>query len=193
MLSEHTSPPIQTTAHALTIEQAASALGVSVMTVRRQIKRGHLKAQMVQGKFGPEWRVYLGQPYTSPSPAGDGLSNDLYTAEHSLSAAQTIAQESPDQAMLTLLQMFRDLQVDARRVQEANRKLHEERAELFGRLGFYQARIQDLEYRILELQAPKEAPVERANHPTPGENEADSGSGKTSGQPWWKFWRWYQP
>ncbi len=188
MLSEPTSPPIQTTAHALTIEQAASALGVSVMTVRRQIKRGHLKAQMVQGKFGPEWRVYLGQPCTAPSPDGDGLSHDLYTAEHSLSAAPIIAQESPNQAMLTLLQMFRDLQVDARRVQEANRKLHEERAELFGRLGFYQARIQDLEHRILELEAPKEAPVEMANHPAPSENGANSASQQVSRRRWWQFW-----
>ena len=95
--------------------------------------------------------------------------------------------------MLTLLQMFRDLQVDARGVQEANRKLHEERAELFGRLGFYQARIQDLEHRILELQAPKEVPVERVNHPTSDENGADSASQKVSRQPWCKFWRWYQP
>ncbi|HYU58908.1 MAG TPA: helix-turn-helix domain-containing protein [Actinomycetota bacterium] len=49
-------------ARALTIEQAAAALGVSLMTVRRRVREGALPAERVRGKFGPEWRVYLEAP-----------------------------------------------------------------------------------------------------------------------------------
>ena len=68
-------------------------------------------------------------------------------------------------------------------------ELEQERSELYGRLGFYQARIRELEHRILELEAPKEAPVEMANHPTPSENGSNSTSQKVSPRPWWQFWR----
>ena len=65
------------------------------------------------------------------------------------------------------------------------------------RLGFSQAEVQQLrtqldraENRILELEAPKEAPAEMANHPAHVENEANSSSEKASKRPWWQFWRW---
>ncbi len=65
--------------------------------------------------------------------------------------------------------------------------------ELAGRVGFYQARIQELERRILELEAPKETSAEISNHPTPTENAADSDSEKLPSRPWWRFWRWHHP
>ncbi len=40
----------------LTIDQAARRLGVTPLTVRRQIKAGKIEARRVRGKFGPEWR-----------------------------------------------------------------------------------------------------------------------------------------
>ena len=67
--------------------------------------------------------------------------------------------------------------------------------ELSGRLGFYQSEIQHLkaqleaaQTRILELEAPKEASAEMANHPAHVENGPNSDSGKGSPRPWWKFW-----
>ena len=69
-------------------------------------------------------------------------------------------------------------------------ELEQERSELYGRLGFYQARIQELERRVLELEAPKNSvPAEMANHPTPSENGSYSDSEKLPSRPWWKFWR----
>jgi MerR family copper efflux transcriptional regulator len=41
----------------LTIAQAASSLGVSTRTVRRFIKSGKIKAELVPGPFGQEYRV----------------------------------------------------------------------------------------------------------------------------------------
>ena len=69
-------------------------------------------------------------------------------------------------------------------------RLQDERAELYGRLGFYQSEIQHLksqldgalaqlqlaQSRILELEAPKEAAVETANHSPAEQNGQDSGS-----------------
>ena len=67
-------------------------------------------------------------------------------------------------------------------------QLEKERVELYGRLGFYQSEIQYLknqldgahtqlqlaQARILELEAPKEAMVETANHPPAEQNGQDS-------------------
>ena len=71
-------------------------------------------------------------------------------------------------------------------------QLYRDNVQLAGQLGFYQARIQELERRILELEAPKEAPAEMSNmsnNPAHAQNVADSGSEKLSSRPWWRFWR----
>ena len=75
-------------------------------------------------------------------------------------------------------------------------QLHRENVELAGRCGFYQSEIQQLrtqleraETRILELESPKEAPTEMANHPAHAQNVPDSGSLKLPSRPWWQFWR----
>jgi len=41
----------------LTILQAAEALGVSPMTLRRWIKKGKIKAELVTGSYGREYRI----------------------------------------------------------------------------------------------------------------------------------------
>jgi len=41
----------------LTISQAARSLGVSSRTVRRYIKSGKIKAELVSGLFGEEYRI----------------------------------------------------------------------------------------------------------------------------------------
>jgi hypothetical protein len=78
-------------------------------------------------------------------------------------------------------------------------KLYRDNLELGGRLGFYQARMQELEAantqllgRIALLEAPKEPPVETSNHPPPSQNGQDSSSQQDHLQtkrPWWAFWR----
>jgi MerR family copper efflux transcriptional regulator len=41
----------------LSIAQAASKLGVSTRTVRRYIKAGKIRAELVDGRFGEEYRI----------------------------------------------------------------------------------------------------------------------------------------
>ena len=60
-------------------------------------------------------------------------------------------------------------------------------------LLYLQARLEVIKCHLPRREAPKEVPAEMANHPTLSENGADLSSEKASGQPWWKFWRWYQP
>ena len=40
-----------------TLKEAAEALGVSEKTVRRRVRRGELKAKVVDGKYGQEYRI----------------------------------------------------------------------------------------------------------------------------------------
>ena len=42
----------------ITISQAAKKLGVSTRTVRRYIKSGKIQAELVNGPFGDEYRIY---------------------------------------------------------------------------------------------------------------------------------------
>jgi excisionase family DNA binding protein len=42
---------------ALSINQAATELGVSTRTIRRQIKSGKIKAKLILGNYGPEYQI----------------------------------------------------------------------------------------------------------------------------------------
>ena len=58
----------------VTIREAAGALGVTVKAVRARIRRGTLRADMVPGRYGDEYRVYLGVPAVSPiDGVGEGV------------------------------------------------------------------------------------------------------------------------
>ncbi len=47
----------RTTRGPLTLPQAAAAVGLSVSTLRRHIRRGRLRARQIRGKYGPEYRI----------------------------------------------------------------------------------------------------------------------------------------
>jgi excisionase family DNA binding protein len=42
----------------LTIAEAAKRLRVSTRTIRRHIKSGKIKAKLIEGSFGPEYRIF---------------------------------------------------------------------------------------------------------------------------------------
>ena len=155
----------------VTISEAAKALGISEWAVRRRIKAGKLQATLV----GREWRVALADSLSASEEPQDA-------SEQSLAVSAT--------ALEALAEALAEANVRASDERKRVAELEQERSELYGRLGFYQARIQELERRVLELEAPKEAPAEIANRPSHFENRADSGSQKVSSRPWWQFWRW---
>ena len=51
----HLSTPMSS--QGLSIAQAANKLGVSTRTVRRYIKAGKIRAELVDGRFGEEYRI----------------------------------------------------------------------------------------------------------------------------------------
>jgi predicted DNA-binding protein (UPF0251 family) len=123
----------------LSIQAAAATLGVSVNTVRRQVKSGSLRSEKVTTPAGYAYRVHL--------PLG---------------TQQVVTQGSyppgtqPDEGVL------RQVPNDAEPLLEALRlvdKLNQQVLELSGRCGYYQAENEQLRTTLKALQAPQEAPT----------------------------------
>jgi excisionase family DNA binding protein len=130
----------------LDIAQAAERLGLSQMAVRKRIQRGQLPAEKVDGRL----YVVLGARDGWDKAAEGGGETELDKVSDS---AETV----PSQVVHELMG-----QLD---------KLHRENLELAGRLGFYQAKLQEAEAKIALLEAPRPDPKHAPQHP------------------WWQFWR----
>ncbi len=157
----------------LTIPEYAIRTGQSKKTVRRKIQQGLLHAVLADGPYGPEYRIRCdGQP-PSPKPTTEPT-HEARTQTLPMDTDPTHAVSGPSLDGLIAL------------VREQQHTI----MELSGRLGFYQAKLQDAEEEIQMLRAPAQPPAsEMANHPTHIENGADSGAQQVSARPWWQFWR----
>jgi hypothetical protein len=165
-------------------------LGVTVLTVRRRIHRGELAATEVRGRFGKEWLVDLGQHGAAPSngTAQHAAARSNGTEQHDAATRPSDAQHSAateqhgashDRSVPALVELVTGLTARTER-------LENERAELYGRLGYMQAELAQARERILALEAPKEpiAPPPPAGaifRPLPTEPEPPR-------RPWWRFW-----
>lgn len=152
--------------HGLTIEEAAARLGLSVTTVRRRIKQKKLRAALVAGDHGPEYRVQV-DPGQVATLAGEPGRDDGQDDQPSLGANQP--------AVSSLVALVDKLTTE-------NGRLQDERAELFGRLGYFQAQLEQAQSTIKALEAPKapDPPGPRwPDEPTPADPPA---------RPWWRFW-----
>ena len=161
-----------------TVESAAALAGISARTLRYWIAAGKLPAR--GGKRGR--LVRLSDVEQLAVLAGKLGGKGSLPADSAMVITGNIAESSALVAIERQLAEYREL-VD---------RMHRENLELAGRLGFSQARIQELERRILELEAPKAAlaaTTNPTNHPAPSANGANSGSQKLSPRPWWQFWR----
>jgi excisionase family DNA binding protein len=149
----------------MSARQAAAWCGVSEKTVRRWIASGKLPAEKVDGAF----RVAAdtlhqlrargnGHAAHPPNPHAD-IAADSRT--DNAAGPDMSAPQGADPAA-----------VEAAHLAALVAQLHRENVELAGRVGFYQARIQDLEGRVKLLTAG--TPAEAT--PTPPQ------------RPWWRFW-----
>jgi excisionase family DNA binding protein len=181
MLNGDQGSPALSNDHALlTIDQAARRLGVTPLTVRRQIKAGKVEARRVRGKFGPEWRVMIAPDEhgsTEQPNADDQASTQQLSAEEWSSSAQPWADD--DRSTSALIAMVADLHGQIR-------KLEHERFEMAGRLGYFQSELEHARQTIKALEAPKEPiapppPVGPVFSPLPAEPEPPR-------RPWWKLW-----
>jgi excisionase family DNA binding protein len=112
------------------INEAAKKLNVSTRTIRRYIKAGKLKAELVKGSFGDEYRILELPPQLDPNL---DLAEEKYT-EHDKSVSKvTVASESFD--------LIRELQ--------------EKNLALAAQLGAAAERIRNLENQVKLLAPPK--------------------------------------
>lgn len=95
-----------------TLREAAQALGVSIVTIRRYIKSGKLKAKLVPSKFGDS---YIIEDLPLPSKP---LSDDTVQAQPLINRIEQLSQE----------------------------------------VGYWKAKAELLEQRLLLLEGPKQTP-----------------------------------
>ncbi len=170
----------------VSVAVASQLSGVPLRTLHRWIARGHIPA--IDGHRGKlvdlaVVRCFAGQTSFAPAPQpssadfGHVADDDQPMAENGNDVAgssETVAQSGqPDLAITKLIAVIEELTLEGREKDRLLVRLNDERAELYGRLGFLQAQLQAAEKRILELEAPKEALAEA----TPAEqNGRGSGS-----------------
>src|SRR5689334_9369425 len=99
MIAGDQASPAQSNGHALlSVEQAARRLGVTPLTIRRQIKAGKIAAERVRGKFGPEWRVMIASDEQGGSAllgADDQAGPEQPSADDRSTPAQRRADDGP--------------------------------------------------------------------------------------------------
>jgi len=98
-----------------TLREAAQALGVSIVTIRRYIKSGKLKARLVPSKFGES---YVVEELPLPSKP---LPDDTQQVQPLVNRIEQLSQE----------------------------------------VGYWKAKAELLEQRLLLLEAPKQTPMRR--------------------------------
>jgi hypothetical protein len=122
----------------LTLAEAARALGVSVDTMRRRLKRGEVEHRQASTRYGRTWQVRLGR-----------ARGDLPTV------GEAPTQPAEGHLVTELLHLIERLQADYRAAAER----HEQTVmELSGRIGYLRAELAGARERILALEAPKVEP-----------------------------------
>jgi hypothetical protein len=119
----------------LSIQAAAAALGVSVNTVRRQVKSGSLHSEKVPTPAGYAYRVHL------PVSTQQVVTYGSYSS--GTQADEGVLRQVPNdpEPLLEALRL-----VD---------KLSQQVLELSGRVGYYQAELEQARGRLAALEAPK--------------------------------------
>ena len=169
---------------------AAELAGVSVRTVRRWAKAGHVPAksgphrllvdacavrrQAAIAGHGDTLARTAGD--TDPALASDGLGIPARVPDDPATVTGT------DPALVALIE-----------------RQQQTILELSGRCGYYQSEIRHLKERIALLEVPKPDPSdpasaetanETANRSGPEPSRDERGAQSPTLRPWWAFWRW---
>ncbi len=157
----------------VTAKEAAAILGVSDRTIRLKLAKGQLSGvKLPDPTTGADtWFVDLPEDPIQP-PFGSTPTSPRLDPEIGLPEAGNVPSSGhPDDG---------GGWISFAAHQEMVERLHRENLELAGRVGFYQAKLQESAAR-LELA---EARITLLEAPKP-ETSAES---STATKPWWKFW-----
>jgi excisionase family DNA binding protein len=168
----------------VSVAEAAQALGVGEKTIRRRIQRGELSAVRVERPQGHEWRVMLDPVTTRTNGHANGIvqhgdqvvdrvdQHRTGTVDQ-VTAALRLAETLADQLAHEREQATAQLAERDRRITD----LEQERFQLAGQLGFYQAQLESAREQIKLLEAPKTS------------SGPEVPSSPASRRAWWQFWR----
>lgn len=174
----------QDTAAGLSVAEAAEVLGVGEKTIRRRIQRGELSAVRVERPQGHEWRILLDPVITRTNGHAGGVVHQVDQVADQMDQDRT---ETADQATAALrlaetlaYQLAHEREQAGAQLAERDRRiaaLEQERFQLAGQLGFYQAQLETAREQIKLLEAPK---------PQPGPEGIPSSARR---RPWWRVWQ----
>ena len=167
----------------VTIGEAATILGIGVQAVRRRIRAGTLRSDRVERPQGYVYLVTLPGEHVSTGdhvPTGDEVStpDDI---SRQVPTRPTGATRAPrDSVAHALIE-------DLRQARERIDQLEQERFELAGRLGFYQAGLAHMRALVAPAEPPAtaEEPVIVAASPIITDVPAEV----PASRPWWRVWR----
>ena len=132
----------------LTIAEAAEALGLSERTIRRQIKSGKIKAELVLGRYGAEYRISgpgetaVARPRVDKAPASTLDKAPTFALDKTLDKTPASALDKAiDKTLDKALDMVKSLQ--------------QEKAELYAQVAYWQAQFQHLEEQVKLLTEAK--------------------------------------
>ena len=154
----------------LSLNEAASLLGVSTDTVRRRMKRGEFQSRQIPTPHGPAYQVRLEAPARqAATPAA------TVAATVEIEPKQEGQEAAGSPALVEMVRLMEKLQEENIRLQ-----LKAESAAMWqGRAEVLMLQLGQAQETIKMLEAPKEELVEEIKPEVANEDEA---------KPWWKFW-----
>ena len=168
----------------VSVSEAARVLGVTEKTVRQRLRTGELRGERIKRPQGQVWRVIWEQtmhPVNGSAGAIDHRTdqvNDPVTAPHS-DRVNGSAGFRAVEALVT------QLAEERRRSEDMEKRLavlQQERFELAGRLGYFQAQLEQAQQTIKALETPTEPAPAAPRWPE------DPAPVDPPRRPWWRFW-----
>jgi hypothetical protein len=164
------------------IAAASRALGISAQAVRRRIRSGELQALQVKRPQGYAYLVVLPDGVDVPAgnaPTGDDVSRQVPANGHVPLQVPDVSRRREEDGPLAVA-----LLSDLRTAHERIARLEQERFELAGRLGYFQAQLHAKDEQIKALTAPQEPELEPPSPRWPEE----AAPAESPPRPWWRFW-----